>query len=181
MKKVFKRAIPLILAIVMCLCLAAPAFAAAGTPTNAIGAFPSQSKSSYTAGYTKVIQRLMYVYNDTTKGYIEQGGGIDGGFGYYTDLAVKAFQAAKGFSCDGVFGSSSWPWLGNHLDSYVIGNYTQLWYNNYSYVIMSLGDMGSSGYLKSGTTWYSYIVNGTSNTGYNQTGTAYWNLFRTEE
>lgn len=183
MKKVIKRVIPFVLVVVMCLCMAAPAFAASSTPTNAMSSFPSQSTGSYSSGYTKIIQRLMYVYNDTTKAQIAKGGGIDGGFGYYTDLAVKAFQAARGFSEDGVFGSQSWPWLGNNLVSYTgVSGYYQLWYGGTSsgYVILSLANMGSSGYLASGTKWYSYIVNGQTNTGYSVASSSYWNLFRTE-
>lgn len=178
MKKVMKRIVPLVLVVVMCVCMAAPAFAATGTPTNIMGAFPSQSTDSYSNGYTKVVQRFMYVYNDTTRGYIKTSGGIDGIFGNKTEAAVIAFQTARGFSTDGIFGNQSWPWLAGRLKDSASTNYTQRLYNNY--VIVSLGNMGSGGYAKVGTTWYVYKYEVLGNTGSNTTSSTYWQLFRTE-
>ena len=178
MKKLMKRIVPLALVVVLCVCMAIPAFATSGTPTYVMGTFPSQSKDSYSAGYTKVVQRLMYVYNDTTRSNIISGGGIDGVFGDKTKSAVIAFQEARGFSDDGIFGNQSWPWLAGVLTDYATTNYAQRWYNGY--VIVSLGNMGSSGYTKTGTTWYVYKYNVLGNTGYTTTSSTYWHLFRTE-
>ncbi len=177
MKKLMKRIMPLVLIVAMCACLAAPAFAASGTPASVMGTFPSQSTSSYSAGYTKVVQRLMYVYNDTTRSYVVSGGGIDGGFGAKTKSAVVAFQTARGFTTDGVFGAQSWPWLGNVMYNYATTNFVQRWYGNY--VIVSLGGT-ANGNVQSGTTWYVYKYNTLGNTGSNTSSSTYWQLFRTE-
>lgn len=71
MKKVFKRAIPFVLVVVMCLCMAAPAFADSASVSYVISYnFPSQSTSSYSSTYTGLVQRYMCMYNSTTRAYI---------------------------------------------------------------------------------------------------------------
>lgn len=76
MKKVFKRAIPFVLVVVMCLCMAAPAFAAT-TVQGEMSGFPYRYKGGTNDGYVGLIQRAMCAYSVSTRDIIANNGGID--------------------------------------------------------------------------------------------------------
>ncbi len=154
MSKITKRVVPLILAVVLCLSMAVPAFAAT-LAVNEVAAFPAQSQGN-SNGYVGVIQRYMYLYNNTTHQYIVNSGGVDGSFGQGTYNAVVAYQAAKGFTTDGVFGSQSWPELASTISLY--NNNTFRYDGAYYHQLKPLMHVTnlSAGYVNSTTKWYYY-------------------------
>lgn len=63
---------------------------------------------SPTSGCVKVLQRFLSCYNNTSRSYIYNAGGVDGIFGQGTDNAVRAFQTARYIGVDGDCGSTTW-------------------------------------------------------------------------
>lgn len=166
MKTMFKKVMPLLLAIVLCVSLSAPAFAASSSMSSVMSNnFPAQSTSSYSTYYTGLIQRYMCVYNSTTRAYVVNSGGVDGGYGSGTKNAVLAYQAAKGFTQDGVFGSQSWPSLAASL-SLTSTSGTTGYYTYYSYyyaqnvAMLKITSMSGS-YVQSSSYWYYNKTTGT--------------------
>lgn len=165
MKKVFKRAIPFVLVVVMCLCMAAPAFAAT-TVQGEMSGFPSRSSGGTSDGYVGLIQRAMCAYSATTQDYIANSGGIDEGFGAGTYNAVVAFQRAVGLTQDGIVGSGTWSALANRLGFY---RTTSTGYRQFSingYVVTSISNVTSSGgyyYVSSSSQWYYYKYSARNN------------------
>lgn len=62
------------------------------------------------------VQRFMLDYSYTTYSYIINSGGMDGSFGTYTTLAVKAFQGNKNLVQDGSVGPATWNAMRNDLE-----------------------------------------------------------------
>lgn len=119
MKKVFKRAIPFVLVVVMCLCMAAPALAHYDCESMFTG-FPTQYSGNNT-GYVGLIQASMYAYSTSTRTLIANSGGIDCVNGSGTIAAVKEFQSDMGLpsdQCDGIVGNVTWPVLGSQVVLY---------------------------------------------------------------
>lgn len=161
MKKAFKRMIPFILVVVMCLCMASPAFADTATVYSVVSyKFPAQSTTSYDSAYTALIQRYMCLYNDNTRYYITSTGNIDGVFGSGTKQAVVKYQEANGYSTDGMFGAQSWPgFAGNITASETSGVYTYFkcngdYFTNKQYVMRVANMSGLS--ASSNSVWYYY-------------------------
>ena len=71
MNKLMKRVIPLILVVVMCASMAAPAFA------SEMSGFPEQKTTDYTARYTRAIQVMLINFNSSTRSSIINNGGVD--------------------------------------------------------------------------------------------------------
>lgn len=178
MKKFMKRIVPLVLIVVMCVCMAAPAFAAAGaTVPTSMAAFPAQKTSHYDSGCTKVIQRFLYIYKTKTRELIVTSGGIDGVFGSKTEEAVINFQSDHStLSNDGVFGQQSWPWLASRLTY----RGQSLGYDQYSYVgqiLVSLSYMNGhslNGLLTTNSSWYCYQHEDLVNEGAQIISSTYW-------
>ena len=166
MKTLFKRIMPMLLAVVLCVSLSAPAFAASSSMSSVMSNnFPNQSTSSYSTYYTGMIQRYMCVYNSTTRAYVVSNGGIDGSYGNGTKSAVLAYQAAKGLTQDGVFGYYSWSSLANALSltstSGTTGYFTYYSYYYAQNVAMLMITNMSGGYVQSSSYWYYNKTTGT--------------------
>lgn len=117
MKKLIKRILPFALVVVMCLCMAAPAFAY--TTDTTFSSFPLQQQGQVN-GYVGLIQAVMYGYNSTTRNYLGSSK-ADGAFGTGTKNAVIAFQTGEGFSeddRDGVVGPQTWSALRQQFSPY---------------------------------------------------------------
>lgn len=69
-----------------------------------ITSYPVQSRSSYSARYTRAIQVMLLNDTTTTRSQINKAGGADGVFGSGTDSAVRTFQKARGIAVDGICG-----------------------------------------------------------------------------
>ncbi len=161
MKKLMKRIVPLFLAVVMCICMAVPAFADTATVYSVVSyRFPAQSTSSYSTTYTALVQRYMCLYNDNTRYYITSSGNIDGVFGSGTKQAVVRYQEANGYSTDGVFGAQSWPgFSGNITAAETSGVYTYFkcngdYFADRQYVMRVANMSGLS--ASSNSVWYYY-------------------------
>lgn len=163
MKKVFKRAIPFVLVVVMCLSMGVPAFATM-TIREGISDFASQGNGS-SGGLVRLIQTFLYCYNDTTQACIAKYGGVDGAFGDGTEEAVIAFQRARGFTDDGVFGQQSWPWVATNL-TLMENSRSYYYYSFYSNVYgwnKMLEVYSADGNATSSTKWWLYDNYNTSN------------------
>lgn len=158
MKRIFRRAIPVLLVVVMCLSMAAPAYAVEGNVVGVMSnSFPDQHRYSYNSGYTGLIQRFLYIYSSETREKIVNSGGIDGVFGTGTRAAVGIFQGDQGFSQDYVFGGQSWPWLANKMYySYTTENGYWHYYYNSRILLSIVGGGGQGFYVTEGTQWWYY-------------------------
>ena len=158
MKKVFKRAIPFVLVVVMCLCMAAPAFAVT-TVQGAMSEFPLRYSGGTNDGYVGLIQRAMCAYSATTQDIIDNHGGVDEDYGDGTTAAVVKFQQDIGIGDDGKVGSQTWSALANRLGFY---RTTSTGYKQFSisgYVVASISYVTSSGgyyYVGNNSQWYYY-------------------------
>ncbi|MCD7858670.1 MAG: peptidoglycan-binding protein [Firmicutes bacterium] len=119
LKRIFSIVLVLILTVSI---LTMPASASLGTQfKTAISNFPTRSTaySNTFDGYTCVIQRFLWAYDDDgdnegTRPIIARSG-VDGYYGEYTELAVKTFQLQKGLDVDGKTGSATWTEIASLL------------------------------------------------------------------
>ncbi len=172
MKKVMKRIVPLVLAVVMCVCMAAPAFAANATVPETMKSFPLQEKGDNN-GYVGVIQQTLLYYNTTTYNAITSSGGCDWAFGSGTYTAVMSFQSGNGLVVDGVVGSKTWNVIANRFHPETMNNRTYEYYGWFQgdesfYRIIYVNNLtptyvGSSNYAKTVTSssiWKTYKPSG---------------------
>jgi len=113
--KLFKQTTVLAIVIVMLMSiLVVPAFAAGIVWQNAFATFPELYQGHTANGHIKFLQRFLYCYsNDTKNILIENGHGIDGGYGPQTEEAVKHFQddfkdTSEPLVVDGRAGENTW-------------------------------------------------------------------------
>lgn len=104
MKKLFKRVIPFALVVVMCLCVAVPAFAASDAWVSKMKTFKSRWWGGENDGYVSMIQSAMWAYGGSSRTYISDSGGTDGTYAEGTYNAVMDFQRAEGIGADGGIG-----------------------------------------------------------------------------
>lgn len=108
-----KRLLAIFLSVIMVASvMIIPASAATIATVNwagAIAGFPELYNGSPQSGYIKFLQRFLMMYNDTTRDYIINSGGVDGGFGNGTADAVEVFQDDNELSLvDGRPGPQTW-------------------------------------------------------------------------
>lgn len=131
MKKVIKRVTLLVLALVICLCISIPVFAAGATVPETMKSFPKQEKGNNN-GYVGAIQQALLTYNNTTYNAITSTGGCDWGFGSGTYTAVMSFQSDKGLVVDGVVGTNTWNAIASMFHPETAQNRTYEYYGWYS-------------------------------------------------
>lgn len=173
MKKLMKRIVPLVLIVAMCVCMAAPAFAAS-TVQGSMKEFPTRgnhdSGYTYYGGYVGLIQRIMCAYSSTTYNELTYNNGyIDEDFGSRTTSAVIAFQSAVGLNgndADGVVGPKTWGKIADRVKFY---RTTSTGYKQFAvsgFVVMSLSyvtESNGSYYPSNSSNWYYYIYTGRNN------------------
>lgn len=171
MKKVFKRVIPFALVVVMCLCVAVPAFATSTgyTVQGYIGnEFPERGAYYAVDGYVGFIQRVMCAYSETCRDYIVSGlagkSYMDEQFGEKTKSAVKTFQAREGLNDDGIVGELTWKKIANYVlfMRTTTANYKQYAVNGD--VVASVSNVGSSGITDTQSKWYYFKYHTLDNT-----------------
>ena len=115
-------------------------------------AFPQQSTSNYSSGYTGAVQIYVASISDHTFALINSGGKIDGVYGAKTKEAVYWMQQNWFFpddstEWDGICGSGTWREIGNSVvaqgqmtDTHTGHTYDlyHLW-DNYIYRIRTVG------------------------------------------
>ena len=78
--KRLKKVLSLLIALILCVSLAAPAFAASTACQNRMATFEQRSSPS-TRASVGAIQRFLVAYNATTRAYIVNAGGVDQSYG----------------------------------------------------------------------------------------------------
>ena len=157
MKKVFKRAIPFVLVVVMCIAMAVPA--SAYTTDTTFTSFATQVQGNVN-GYVGLIQAIMYGYNSTTRNYLGYKL-ADGEFGTGTYNAVRAFQVGYGFTggdIDGKVGPKTWVALRNQLSSSYKEDSFLYYYVNGSKTMRQDISTGYLRYYNYGDAQYHYVT-----------------------
>jgi len=154
MKKVIKRVIPFVLVVVMCLCMAAPAFAASDAWVSKMKTFEGRWWGGTNDEYVNMIQSAMWAYGGSSRTYISDNGGTDGTYGEGTYNAVMDFQKAEGIGADGSVGTETWG---------KIASLSTVYQSGYTYYLrMPSGYYYGYAYCSSGSptantsSWYYY-------------------------
>lgn len=108
MKKLMKRIVPLFLAMVMCICMAAPAFAMDSPYYGHFRSFPQIAYGS-SGGAVIALQHFLGRYSYSTYSALGSSG-CDGSFGPATKSSLIKFQTATmgASSADGICGPNTW-------------------------------------------------------------------------
>lgn len=164
MKRLKRILTVLAVAALMVTTLALPALAAGSSWGTEFSAFPTQSTSSYSAGYTRAIQAFLCCCgSDEPLQLIREGGGIDGSYGSKTAAAVKCFQGTSG---NGICDSATWRKIGNGVETN--GTMTA---NGYTYSLLTTKVDGTAVYrVRTVNSTYEYSVNNVLSSG--------WSVFR---
>lgn len=118
MKTIMKHVIPLVLILVMCVSMAAPAFAMDSPWYGHIRNFPQVTNGS-SGGAVLALQHFLGRYSYST--YKSLGAnGCDGVFGNATRSALTAFQTATlgSSAADGICGPNTWGKVADKLSKY---------------------------------------------------------------
>lgn len=107
MKKT-KTAISLLLVLILFVFSSVPSAFADDEWRNRVTGFTLNTVQNYYPGYTRAIQRFLWLYSTSTHNSIYDGGGIDGMFGTKTKDAVISFQNSVGIGNDGEVGPITW-------------------------------------------------------------------------
>lgn len=103
-----KRPIIIVLLLVILMSiLAIPASAVSNPYYTHIKEFKEIYNGSTLNAYIRAAQRFLLCYGGEARSDIISGGGVDGGYGYYTEAAVTAYQKEK------------WPYNTNEHDGRV--------------------------------------------------------------
>lgn len=148
MKKLIKRILPFALVVVMCLCMAAPAFADSSW-VGVFQDFPGRYWGGPNDGYVRMIQSSMWAYGGSSRTYISNAGGTDGAYGEKTYYAVRDFQAANDLNPDGGVGYETWGTIAELTSVSGSGSTYTFLLNGYYCLRAVVGATTSS-------TWYYY-------------------------
>lgn len=115
-------------------------------------------KRGSSGNYVKLLQAMLCSAAQQFQYDIELGGGIDGVFGSYTELAVEVFQRDNALEYDGIVGSNTWNCLAAHtypttMSSSALGR----WYSlgrNYAFSIQDGNSTANN--VTATSEWYYY-------------------------
>ncbi len=146
--KTVKKLTALVLVLIFVFALAVPVSAAGLLVQNVCAQFPTISQ---TTGYAKThvaLQRFLQGYGGQCKTYLENAasngnGGVDGYFGYWSGMALKAYQSARSLGVDGIAGPDTRQQIAMDLaERNVTQGYRRLYINS-NWVGILLDDLGS--------------------------------------
>ena len=104
----FKRPIIAVLLIVMLMSIFVVSVSAVDDPYYThVSSFEELYNGSTQNAYIRAAQRFLLCYGGEARKSIIDGGGVDGGYGYYTEEAVRKYQKDK------------WPYNANEQDGRV--------------------------------------------------------------
>lgn len=86
----------------------------------------SQAVEDTYPGYTTVLQRFLWEWNDEYARILSESGGIDGYFGIKTGDCVEKYQKSKRITSDRSVGPTTWGKIGGDLNDVICTNgYTE--------------------------------------------------------
>ena len=123
-----KGTLSLALAVMMVMAvLVIPASAASSEWVGRFQKFAPTKRTSYQTGYAKAVQSILLGYDDVTRYYVGNFGGVDGLFGSHTEEAVKHFQSDKGLDVDSSVGPATWGKMAEVMGTQTSGSVTYFW------------------------------------------------------